>query len=128
MTAHRAMKRVAGPGVAGLAMLTAGCGSGAGTPHHAAVAARVPPGTVQVVMKNINFNPTRVRARVGQSVTWINRDDAPHNVTYVSGPRFASSVTFTEGGSWTLKLTKPGVIRYRCTIHPGMDGSIVVRR
>jgi plastocyanin len=84
--------------------------------------------TISVVMKNINFNPTRIYAKVGQTVTWTNRDDAPHNVTYVSGPTFASSTTFANGESWTLKLTKPGIIRYLCTIHPGMDGSIVVRR
>jgi plastocyanin len=84
--------------------------------------------TISVVMKNINFNPNKIYAKVGQTVTWTNRDDAPHNVTYVSGPPFASSRTFTNGESWTLKLTKPGIIQYICTIHPGMDGSIVVRR
>jgi amicyanin len=86
------------------------------------------PGTVSVVMQNINFNPTTIHVKVGETVTWTNRDDAPHNVTYASGPTFASSPTFTRGESWSLKLTKPGLIRYFCTIHPGMDGSIVVGR
>jgi amicyanin len=79
-------------------------------------------------MQNINFNPTTIHVKVGETVTWTNRDDAPHNVTYASGPTFASSPTFTRGESWSLKLTKPGLIRYFCTIHPGMDGSIVVGR
>jgi plastocyanin len=93
------------------------CGSGA---RHAPT----PPGTV--VMRNIAFNPDVTHARVGQTIRWVNRDDAPHNVTYVSGPRFTSSVTFKNGGSFALKLTHAGAIRYECTIHPGMDGEIVV--
>jgi plastocyanin len=79
-----------------------------------------------VVMRNIAFNPQTIHAKVGQTITWINRDDAPHNVTYSSGPRFASSATFTNGESFRLKLTKAGTIRYMCTVHPGMNGTIVV--
>ena len=118
----------------------AGCGSSSNTRSSStptaartsssstAAAARTPTGTINVVMKNIAFNPTTIHAKVGQTVKWTNRDDTPHNVTYDSGPRFVSSPTFTDGVSWTLKLTKPGLIRYVCTIHPGMDGSIVVTR
>jgi len=113
-------------------LAVAGCGSNASTTaggsnsssgaakHKAAV------GTVAVVMRNIAFNPGTVHARVGETVTWTNRDDAPHNVTYNSGPKFTSSPTFTNGKSWSLKLTKPGIIHYMCTIHPGMDGTIIV--
>jgi plastocyanin len=46
-------------------------------------------------------------------------------VTYVSGPQFTSSSTFGNGGTYSLKLTKAGTIQYRCTIHPGMNGTIV---
>jgi plastocyanin len=79
-----------------------------------------------VVMRNIAFNPRTIHAKVGETITWVNRDDAPHNVTYYSGPRFVSSATFTNGHSFSLKLTKAGTIHYLCTIHPGMDGTIVV--
>ncbi len=77
-------------------------------------------------MQNISFNPPLIHAKVGQTVKWTNMDSAPHNVTYVSGPQFTSSPTFTNGGTFTLKLTKAGTIAYRCTIHPGMNGTIVV--
>ena len=109
-----------------LALLSAGlsaCGSnGQGAPR----SSRVPPDTV--VMRNIAFNPETVHAKVGETITWVNRDDAPHNVTYVSGPRFSSSGSFDNGGSFRLKLTQAGTIRYLCTIHPGMNGTIVVAR
>lgn len=77
-------------------------------------------------MRNIAFNPQTIHAKVGETITWVNRDDAPHNVTYASGPRFTSSETFANGASFSLKLTKAGTIGYMCTIHPGMNGTIVV--
>jgi plastocyanin len=77
-------------------------------------------------MQNIAFVPATAHAKVGDTVKWTNKDSAPHNVTYVSGPSFTSSSTFTSGGSFSLKLTKAGTIQYRCTIHPGMNGTLVV--
>ena len=99
----------------------AGTGSSAAAAMHAG-----PAGTIHIVMKNIAFNPGTIHARVGQTVTWTDQDDAPHNVTYASGPRFNSSPTITNGESWTLTLNQAGVIHYLCTIHPGMSGVIVV--
>jgi plastocyanin len=77
-------------------------------------------------MQNITFNPASLNAKVGQTVKWTNQDTAPHNVTPVSGPSFTASPTFQNGGTFSLKLTKAGTIQYRCTIHPGMNGTIVV--
>jgi amicyanin len=117
------MKRNCAVTLALIALALGGCGTSSSAGRSAG-----PAGTIHVVMKNIAFNPATIHAKVGQTVTWTNRDDAPHNVTYRSGPKFTSSPTFTSGGSWTLKLTRPGTIRYICTIHPGMKGSIIVRR
>ena len=77
-------------------------------------------------MKNIAFDPSSIKAKVGQTVQWTNQDSVSHNVTYVSGPKFASSSTFGNGGTFTLKLTKAGTIHYVCTIHPSMVATIVV--
>ena len=78
-------------------------------------------------MKNLAFLPKVVHAKVGQTVGWTNQDTPPHNVTYVSGPKFASSPpTMTTGAKFTVKLTTAGTIHYYCTIHPFMKGTIVV--
>jgi amicyanin len=77
-------------------------------------------------MKNLAFNPTSIHAKVGEKVTWTNSDSPPHNVTYVSGPKFASSGTINPGGKFSITLTKPGTIHYVCTIHPFMKATIVV--
>jgi plastocyanin len=114
--------------VVALALLIAGCGSGSGSGSPAL--ATSPPdagGTVNVVMKSLAFNPAVVRARVGQTVTWTNEDSSPHNVTYVSGPRFRSSrPKMSRGTTFSLTLSQPGTIRYYCSIHPWMQATIVV--
>ena len=78
-------------------------------------------------MKILDFTPTAVHARVRQRVTWTNDDSSPHNVTYVSGPRFASSRTFMKpGAKFSIRLTTPGTIHYFCSIHPWMKATIAV--
>jgi len=77
-------------------------------------------------MQSLAFNPTLVHARVGQRISWTNRDNASHNVTYVSGPRFTSSRTLRTGMKFSIKLTQPGTIHYYCSIHPWMTATIIV--
>jgi plastocyanin len=85
-------------------------------------------GAVAVTMKNLAFSPTSVSAKVGQTVQWTNQDTPPHNVVYVSGPKFTSSGTLNTGGQFKLKLTQPGTIHYICSIHPFMKATIVVTK
>ena len=129
------MKRLSAVALPLLLVALAGCGSSSSSSSSSSSAASSTPAAsttaaagavVPVVMQNISFNPPSIHAKVGQTVKWTNMDSAPHNVTYVSGPQFTSSPTFTNGGTFTLKLTKAGTIAYRCTIHPGMNGTIVV--
>jgi plastocyanin len=116
-----------------LGSLLAGCGSGSGASSGAktAVAVSTVPSSraVQIVMRSLAFNPPAVHARVGQTVTWSNEDNAPHNVTYVSGPRFRSSRPKLQPGSrFSLTLDQAGTIHYYCSIHPWMTATIVVAR
>ena len=84
---------------------------------------------MQIVMRSLAFNPPAVHAKVGQKVTWINEDNAPHNVTYVSGPRFTSSRPKLRPGSrFSLTLNQAGTIHYYCSIHPWMTATISVTR
>ncbi|HEY4748677.1 MAG TPA: plastocyanin/azurin family copper-binding protein [Steroidobacteraceae bacterium] len=119
--------------------LAAGCGSSSSSSSNTSSApAAAPPatssaaaapaaaaGTVAVSMKNIQFVPKSVTAKVGQTVKWTNDDSVDHNVTATSGATFKSS-NFGQGGTYVQKLTKAGTIKYVCTIHPGMGGTLVV--
>jgi plastocyanin len=111
-------------------VFTAGCGSGSGSGSDAATtAAPAEPhtGTVRIKMETLAFDPSAVRAGVGQRVVWVNKDDVPHNVIYVSGPRFTSSPPrMTQGQTFSIRLTQPGTIHYFCSIHPWMKATIAV--
>lgn len=82
-------------------------------------------GGVAVAMKNIAFSPTTVHVKVGEKITWTNQDSVDHNVTSQSGEQIASQ-NFGQGGTFSFTPTRAGTIKYVCTIHPGMDGTIVV--
>jgi plastocyanin len=84
-------------------------------------------GGVAVAMKDISFSPETVNVKVGQKITWTNDDSVPHNVVSQSGEKIMSS-TFGKGGTFSFTPTKAGTIDYVCTIHPGMDGKIVVAK
>ena len=110
-----------------LALVAAGCGSGS---HPTTDAGTFPTGrghTVHIVMKVLEFTPRTVHARVGERVLWTNEDTSPHNVTYVSGPKFSSSrPVIPRKGTFSIRLTRPGAIHYYCSIHPWMKATIVV--
>jgi plastocyanin len=116
------------------AVLIAGCGGGSSsstttkstaTPAPASGGSASSSGPVAVSMKDISFAPKSVSVKVGQKITWTNDDTVDHNVTSQSGEHIASS-NFGKGGTFSFTPTKAGTISYVCTIHPGMDGTIVV--
>jgi plastocyanin len=49
-----------------------------------------------------------------------------HNVTSRGKRRFASSPSMARG-TYAVRFTRPGTYRYVCTIHFGMNGTVVVR-
>ena len=78
-------------------------------------------------MKNIQFAPKDVTVKVGQTVKWVNQDTVDHNVTAKSGASFKSDL-FGNGASYEWKATKAGTMKYVCTVHPGMDGTMTVTK
>ncbi len=123
--------------VAACAAAVAGCGGGgsssssgtAAAPTPAATSAAAPAtssgGAVQITMKNIQFAPSKATVKVGQTVKWTNDDSVVHDVSATSGAKFKSDL-FAKGKTYEFKATKPGTIKYVCTIHPGMDGTLTV--
>jgi plastocyanin len=125
----RMLARAAMPLVLSVGLIVAGCGSGSDSNGGTATgpATPSPPGKmVHVAMKVLEFTPGALGAKVGQTVVWSNEDSSPHNVTYVSGPRFRSSGRLEPGARFSLKLTSAGTIHYFCTLHPWMKATIVV--
>jgi plastocyanin len=97
------------------------------TPKFATPPATAPvqSGTAKIAYRNITIAPDTVKVKVGSTIVWTNYDPVEHNVTSRSGPASFASKNFGEGKSFSVTLTRPGVIHYLCTIHPTtMNGTI----
>jgi plastocyanin len=84
-------------------------------------------GTIQVALQNIAFSPSNIKAKVGQTIKWTNKDSVAHNVTATKGEEFKSK-TLNQGDTYSYKLDKAGTITYVCTFHPGMQATVTVTK
>jgi plastocyanin len=78
-------------------------------------------GDPTVLVSDMAFTPDRLTVEAGSTVSWVFDDDMPHNVV---GDGFASEVMQT--GTFTSTFTDPGTYPYVCTLHPVMEGAVVV--
>ncbi len=78
-----------------------------------------------VTIAGLCFQPTVLRVEVGQTVTWTNLDDAPHNVAGAT-VEWGNYEERRRGESVAFTFDKPGTYPYYCFLHPGMTGAVVV--
>jgi plastocyanin len=84
-------------------------------------------GEVRLSYRNITVRPGTLRVRAGTTVRFTNYDPVQHNATSVGGPQRFASRNFGQGQSFVVKLTKPGLVHFECTIHPAtINGTIEV--
>ena len=75
------------------------------------------------------FVPSQITIHKGESVTWVNEDAAFHSVT--SGYYNTPSGLFDSGyldpyQSFSYTFEETGTYHYYCTLHPWMEGQIMV--
>jgi plastocyanin len=103
------------PWVAALALTAAGCAS---------QGSAEPPPSVDgpaVAVRDYEFEPASLTVETGATVTWVWEGRAPHDVV---GQGFESKDQ--SSGTFRYTFDEPGTYPYECTIHPGMEGGIVV--
>jgi plastocyanin len=82
-------------------------------------------GAADVAGSGFAFGPATLKVSAGQSVTWTNADDTPHQITLVGADAKRSEVML-KGQSATLQFDAAGNIAYICGLHPTMKGTIEV--
>ena len=105
--------------VLAVAALIAGCGGSGesvGQPAAAKSAQKL------VDMTGSTFAPEAIDAKVGDTISFVNKDEIAHNAT---GDGIDSG-TIAGGATFDFKAAKAGTISYVCTFHPGMTGTINV--
>ena len=83
-----------------------------------------PPPSVEapaVAVRDYEFEPASLTVEAGATVTWGWEGRSPHDVV---GQGFESEDQ--SSGTFRHTFEQPGTYAYECTIHPGMEGSIVV--
>ncbi len=75
------------------------------------------------------YVPSMLIIEKGQQVTWVNEDSAFHSVTsgfYDAPTDFFDSGHLDPFESYTLTFDEYGIHNYYCTLHPWMEGQILV--
>ncbi len=115
----------------------AGCGDdeddSAGSSPPPPAAAPPPPAAsassgdeLKVTMKDIEYVPAAITAKVGQKIVWENTDgQIPHTVTATDGADFDSG-RMAPGDTFDHTPEEAGRIAYFCEIHPNQKGEISV--
>ena len=83
----------------------------------------VKPKVVTVKISGFEFNPKILTIRTGETVNWINDDQAQHDV---KSDLFTSPM-LKKGDVFQFTFTEKGTYDYTCGIHPSMKGQIIVK-
>ncbi|MBN2304815.1 MAG: c-type cytochrome [Anaerolineae bacterium] len=77
-----------------------------------------------VIIQDQTFTPHTIIVATGATITWENRDVAAHTVHSDAG--WFESGSLEPGDTFVWQPDQPGTFTYNCTIHPGMEGVIIV--
>ncbi len=75
------------------------------------------------------YIPSQIVIEKGKQVIWVNEDSAFHSIT--SGFYDAPTDIFDSGHldpfeSYTFTFDETGIYDYHCTLHPWMEGQVIV--
>jgi plastocyanin len=82
------------------------------------------PGTNEVWIQDMAFNPSTILINAGTTIKWTNKDAVTHDVTSTTGS-FGSG-PLNNGETFSHTFSSSGTYTYYCTIHPSMTGSVTV--
>ena len=77
-----------------------------------------------VLMRDFAFTPADIQNKAGDSVKWVNKDNARHSATDLNGA-FDTGL-LSKGQEVTMTFGGAGRFDYRCTPHANMRGTITV--
>jgi plastocyanin len=78
-----------------------------------------------VHIDNFTFTPQEITITRGTTLTWVNDDDIPHAIA-ASNKAFRSKAMDTEE-KFSFTFSAPGTYEYFCSLHPHMQGKVIVK-
>jgi plastocyanin len=101
-----------------------GCKKSSDNGYNSSSSSTSTPPANEVWMQNTAFNPTSITVTVNTTVKWTNKDGMTHTVT--SDSSLFDSGNIGSGNTYTHQFTAAGTYPYRCTLHSGMTGKVIV--
>jgi len=71
------------------------------------------------------YSPNPIVLAVGGTATWKNNDSVAHTATANDGTWDSGSIA--PGATFSRTFPAAGSFPYKCTIHPGMVGTVTVQ-
>jgi plastocyanin len=112
-------------------LIAVGCGgssnnnqSGSPTTTAASTTTGGASGGSTATIQNFAFHPATLNAKAGQRATWSNDDSTAHTVTADNGS--FDSGNLSPGKTFSTTLARSGTLKYHCSIHPFMQGTVSV--
>src|ERR1043166_5603046 len=81
------------------------------------------PLVAHVGMKNMKFSPATIEIKKGDTVEWKNDDITPHTATAAT----FDSGSIASDAAWRHTFTQAGSFPYKCTFHPEMKGTVIIK-
>lgn len=78
----------------------------------------------EITIQNMSYNPSTLTVKVSTTVKWTNNDGTAHTVTSSTG--LFDSGNISNENSYSHQFTSAGTYTYKCAIHAGMTGTIIV--
>ena len=77
-----------------------------------------------VSISNFTFTPAEIKIHIGDTVTFKNEDDIPHQVIASDGSFKGKALDTSDTSVFTFKTA--GEFGYFCGLHPHMVGKVIV--
>ncbi len=83
--------------------------------------------TDMITYKSFSVVQKSIKVKKGTTVTWVNEDNAKHDVTPdTETADFKASDLFGKGESYSVTFNTVGKFSYFCSPHPYMKGTVEV--
>jgi plastocyanin len=78
-----------------------------------------------VRIEDNKVDPETITVPAGATVRWVNYDSFPHRIVFVD--KSFSPTLMGASQSYSQVFFRPGVYDYSCSIHPEMQGTVIVK-